>query len=129
MPAEPAEPEPEPAEPEPEPSESAVLAAERAHLAESRAALRRMREHAKSLSADVAADWVSRQFLESLLDQRVAALADHPDTPLFFGRMDRDGDGGPDLPAVMYVGRRHVHDGAEGRPLVLDWRAPVARAF
>ncbi|SNS52005.1 HelD family protein [Actinomadura mexicana] len=111
------------------PSEPAVLAAERAHLAESRAALRRMREHAASLSADVAADWVSRQFLESLLDQRVEALADHPDTPLFFGRMDRDGAAGPDLPAVMYVGRRHVHDGDEGRPLVLDWRAPVSRAF
>ncbi|GGQ37029.1 DNA helicase IV [Actinomadura coerulea] len=112
-----------------DPSEPAVLAAERAHLAESRAALRRMREHAASLSADVAADWVSKQFLESLLDQRVEALADHPDTPLFFGRMDRDGAAGPDLPAVMYVGRRHVHDGDEGRPLVLDWRAPVSRAF
>lgn len=111
------------------PSEPAVLAAERAHLAESRAALRRMREHAASLSADVAADWVSKQFLESLLDQRVEALADHPGTPLFFGRMDRDGAAGPDLPAVMYVGRRHVHDGDEGRPLVLDWRAPVSRAF
>ncbi|GAA2157535.1 HelD family protein [Actinomadura napierensis] len=111
------------------PAEPSTLAAERAHLAESRAALRRMREHAESLSADVAADWVSKQFLESLLDQRVAALADHPGTPLFFGRMDRDGEGGPDLPAVMYVGRRHVHDGDEGRPLVLDWRAPVSRAF
>ncbi|MGC4958814.1 HelD family protein [Actinomadura citrea] len=111
------------------PSEPAVLAAERAHLAESRAALRRMREHAAGLSADVAADWVSKQFLESLLDQRVEALADHPDTPLFFGRMDRAGAAGPDLPAVMYVGRRHVHDGDEGRPLVLDWRAPVSRAF
>ncbi|MGI5201781.1 HelD family protein [Spirillospora sp. CA-108201] len=111
------------------PSEPAVLAAERAHLAESRAALRRMREHAAGLSADVAADWVSKQFLESLLDQRIEALADHPDTPLFFGRMDRDGAAGPDLPAVMYVGRRHVHDGDEGRPLVLDWRAPVSRAF
>lgn len=41
--------------------EPEILAAERAHLAESRAALRRMREHAESLSADVAADWVSRQ--------------------------------------------------------------------
>ncbi|MBT2213112.1 AAA family ATPase [Actinomadura sp. NEAU-AAG7] len=111
------------------PAEPSTLAAERAHLAESRAALRRMREHAQGLSADVAADWVSKQFLESLLDQRVAALADHPDTPLFFGRMDRDEDGPPDLPAVMYVGRRHVHDGPEGRPLVLDWRAPVSRAF
>ncbi|WP_433469595.1 HelD family protein [Spirillospora sp. CA-128828] len=117
-----------PAEPA-DPSEPAVLAAERAHLAESRAALRRMREHAERLTADVAADWVSKQFLESLLDQRIEALADRPGTPLFFGRMDRDGDGGPDLPAVMYVGRRHVHDGDEGRPLVLDWRAPVSRAF
>ncbi|MFI0369889.1 HelD family protein [Actinomadura sp. 1N219] len=120
----------EPDEPE-RPGEAAVLAAERAHLAESRAALRRMREHAQSLSADVAADWVSKQFLESLLDQRVAALADNPDAPLFFGRMDRDaaGPADDDLPAVMYVGRRHVHDGDEGRPLVLDWRAPVSRAF
>ncbi|MFD0689542.1 HelD family protein [Actinomadura fibrosa] len=119
------------------PAEPPTLAAERAHLAESRAALRRMREHAAGLSADVAADWVSRQFLESLLDERVAALADQPDTPLFFGRMDRDaasaagpaGEGEEGLPAVMYVGRRHVHDGDEGRPLVLDWRAPVSRAF
>lgn len=131
------------------PAESAILAAERAHLAASRDALRRMREHAESLSADAAADRVSGQILESLLEQRVAALADHPDAPLFFGRMDRDegsgecgggecgggegggggGEGGGDLPATMYVGRRHVHDGDEGRPLVLDWRAPVARAF
>ncbi|MGH3243046.1 MAG: HelD family protein, partial [Spirillospora sp.] len=132
MPAEPVHPE-EPDEPE-RPGEAAVLAAERAHLAESRAALRRMREHASSLNADVAADWVSKQFLESLLDQRVVALADHPGTPLFFGRMDRDAAGAAsasddDLPAIMYVGRRHVHDGDEGRPLVLDWRAPVSRAF
>ncbi|WP_067471671.1 HelD family protein [Actinomadura hibisca] len=119
-----------------EPDSAAVLAAEQAHLAESRAALRRMREHAEGMSADAAADWVSRQFLESLLDQRVAALADHPDTPLFFGRMDHDRDHGgdaeavaEDLPRTMYVGRRHVHDGPEGRPLVLDWRAPVSRAF
>ncbi|QKW36058.1 AAA family ATPase [Actinomadura sp. NAK00032] len=109
--------------------ETEILTAERAHLAESRAALRRMREHAASLSADVAADWVSRQILEAMLDQRVAALADHPGTPLFFGRMDRAAAGDPELPEVIYVGRRHVHDGAEGRPLVLDWRAPVSRAF
>ncbi|MET9341666.1 AAA family ATPase [Nonomuraea sp. NPDC003804] len=103
-----------------------VLAAERAHLAESRAALRAMREHAQSLSADAAGDWVSQQILQSLLDQRVAALADHPDTPLFFGRLDREDH--DDLPGVIYVGRRHVHDGTS-RPLVIDWRAPVSGAF
>ncbi|MEV5569948.1 AAA family ATPase [Spirillospora sp. NPDC052269] len=127
-----------------------VLTAERDHLAAAREALRRMREHAAGLSADMAADWVSRKYLESLLDQRVAALADHPDTPLFFGRMDRDAEQARDSPddessasptgddedgegaglAMMYVGRRHVHDdGGERRPLVLDWRAPVCRAF
>ncbi|MEV0311937.1 HelD family protein [Nonomuraea fuscirosea] len=103
-----------------------VLASEQAHLAESRAALKAMRAHAQSLSADAAGDWVSQQILQSLLDQRVAALADHPDTPLFFGRLDRAG--GDDLPGTIYVGRRHVHDGGS-KPLVIDWRAPVSRAF
>ncbi|NUT09010.1 MAG: AAA family ATPase, partial [Nonomuraea sp.] len=105
---------------------SDVLAAEQAHLSESRAALKAMRAHAQSLSADAAGDWVSQQILQSLLDQRVAALADHPDTPLFFGRLDREAD--DDLPVTIYVGRRHVHDGTS-RPLVIDWRAPVSRAF
>ncbi|MGW4793681.1 HelD family protein [Nonomuraea sp. NPDC004297] len=103
-----------------------VLAAEQAHLAESRAALTAMRTHAQSLSADAAGDWVSQQILQSLLDQRVAALADHPDTPLFFGRLDRAT--GDDLPGTLYVGRRHVHDG-HSKPLVIDWRAPVSTAF
>ncbi|RAY13348.1 AAA family ATPase [Actinomadura craniellae] len=110
-----------------EAAEGTVLAAEQAHLAVSRAALRRMREHARGLSADMAADAVSRDLLEAALDRRIEALADHPDTPLFFGRMDSAG--GDELPPTMYVGRRHVHDGEVGRPLVLDWRAPVARAF
>lgn len=103
-----------------------VLAAEQAHLAQSRAALQAMREHAQSLSSDAAGDWVSQQILQSLLDKRVAALADHPDTPLFFGRLERDAD--DDLPTTIYVGRRHVHDGGS-KPLVIDWRAPVSRAF
>ncbi|PZG39765.1 AAA family ATPase [Spongiactinospora gelatinilytica] len=103
-----------------------VLAAERRHLALSRAALRTMREHARSLSADAAGDWVSQQILQALLEERVEALADHPDAPLFFGRLDRSAD--DDLPGTIHVGRRHIHD--EGsRPLVIDWRAPVSRAF
>ncbi|MER7211416.1 AAA family ATPase [Streptosporangium sp. NPDC000239] len=103
-----------------------MLAAEREHLALSRTALRAMREHAQSLSSDAAGDWVSQQILQALLDQRVAALADHAGTPLFFGRLDRATD--DDLPATVHVGRRHVHDD-RSRPLVIDWRAPISRAF
>ncbi|GLW97455.1 AAA family ATPase [Microtetraspora sp. NBRC 16547] len=108
------------------PAPDDVLEAERAHLATSRAALKDMRDHAASLSADAAGDWVSQQVLQGLLNQRVAALADHPDTPLFFGRLNRSAD--DDLPDTIYVGRRHVHDD-NSRALVLDWRAPVSRAF
>ncbi|GAA4569933.1 HelD family protein [Planotetraspora kaengkrachanensis] len=103
-----------------------VLEAERTHLAVSRAALTSMREHAQSLSADAAGDWVSQQILQGLLDQRVAALADHKDTPLFFGRLELSPGG--DIPGTIYVGRRHVHD-EDRRALVIDWRAPVSRAF
>jgi DNA helicase IV len=121
------EPSPEPEIPEISDVPADVLVTEQAHLAESRDALKSMRHHAESLSADAAGDWVSQQILQSLLDKRVAALADHPDTPLFFGRLDR-ADDEDDLPGTIYVGRRHVHDG-NSRALVIDWRAPVSRAF
>jgi DNA helicase IV len=104
-----------------------TLTAERTYLADARAALRAMRERAESQSTDMAADWVSQQVLSFQLGQRVIALADHADTPLFFGRLDH-GEEARDLPTTLYVGRRHVHDG-EGLPLVIDWRAPVSRAF
>ncbi|HET6214987.1 MAG TPA: AAA family ATPase, partial [Micromonosporaceae bacterium] len=61
------------------------------------------------------------------LARRVAALADDPNTPLFFGRLDLTGD--QHEPAARHhIGRRHVVDDA-GEPMVLDWRAPVSRAF
>jgi DNA helicase IV len=67
--------------------------------------------------------------------RRAAALADLPDVPLFFGRLDYEpgtlfgpaevSSAGTDR---VYVGRRHVHS-AEGRPMVIDWRAPVSTPF
>ncbi|RZU51483.1 DNA helicase IV [Krasilnikovia cinnamomea] len=100
------------------------LAAERHHLTESRAALGRMRDRAQALFAtgeNVAGDAYTAEQLGRTLSKRVAELADNPDTPLFFGRLDLDA-------GAYHVGRRHVTDDA-GEPMVLDWRAPLSRAF
>ncbi|MEV6305085.1 AAA family ATPase [Actinoplanes sp. NPDC051861] len=100
------------------------LAAERNHLHESRAALRRMRDRAQSLFATgdkVAGDAYTAEQLGRHMARRVKELADDPDTPLFFGRLDIE-------EIAYHVGRRHVTDDA-GEPMVLDWRAPLSRSF
>ncbi|MCZ9345634.1 AAA family ATPase, partial [Streptomyces sp. TRM76130] len=68
---------------------SGPLARERAHLAASRAALRAMRADVESLDiGDVTANWVNAAVLKRQIEDRVKALADLGDTPLFFGRLD-----------------------------------------
>ena len=126
-----------------------VLAAEQEHMRCSRRYLRLMREDVLSLRA-LGGDPVSEEYLKAALRMRVEALQDLPDTPLFFGRLDfapgagplggPDGTGPPSEPAPagqaagppdgerLHIGRRHVHD-PDGRPAVIDWRAPVSRAF
>src|SRR5499427_11024132 len=111
-----------------------VLATEREHLRQSREYLRLMREDVLSLPA-LGADRVSIEYLKADLYHRAEALRDIPDAPLFFGRLDYaagsawsdEGDAGAGGER-FHIGRRHVHDSA-GRPIVIDWRAPVSRAF
>lgn len=113
---------------------TADLEAERAHMVASRAALHAMRQHAEAMYAvgeKIAGDPFSAETLGVALARRVAELADDPRTPLFFGRLDLDGPpepGGESLTGRYHIGRRHVTDQL-GEPLVLDWRAPVSRAF
>jgi DNA helicase IV len=125
-----------------EPAESAgpaqpadpVLTAERAHLRQSREYLRLMREDVLSLPA-LGGDRVSIEYLKADLHHRAEALRDIPGAPLFFGRLDyapgsvwsEEAGAGTDGER-FHVGRRHVHDPA-GHPIVIDWRAPVSRAF
>lgn len=110
------------------------LARERSHLSASRTALRAMREDAESLDIrDVTANWVNAQILERQIGERIKALADLSDTPLFFGRLDYLHAPGADRAEGaegerFYIGRRHVHD-ADGDPMVIDWRAPVSQPF
>ena len=50
-------------------------------------------------------------------------LAEEPDGPLFFGRLDhQDGQS-------HHIGRRRITEHPSAPPLVIDWRAPVSRAF
>ncbi|MFJ3900174.1 HelD family protein [Streptomyces sp. NPDC090025] len=111
----------------PEGTHDDPLARERAHLGSSRAALRAMREDVESLDiTDVTANWVNSIVLTRQIEDRIKALADLADTPLFFGRLDylhttQEGQ-------RFYIGRRHVHD-AHGDPMVIDWRAPVSQPF
>lgn len=91
-----------------------------------------MRRRTAALDSSAAGDGVSRQFLESALFRRMKALADDPTVPLFFGRLDYTEDSlgkGPEPHGErFYVGRRHVSD-ETGDPMVVDWRAPISRAF
>ncbi|MEU4926366.1 UvrD-helicase domain-containing protein [Streptomyces yokosukanensis] len=93
-----------------------------------------MREDVESLDIrDVTANWVNAEVLSRQIDERIKALADLSDTPLFFGRLDYQRAPGADRAEgaegeQFYIGRRHVHD-AGGDPMVIDWRAPVSQPF
>ncbi|GAA2317931.1 AAA family ATPase [Streptomyces hawaiiensis] len=110
------------------------LARERSHLSSSRSALRAMREDVEALDiSDVTANWVNAEVLARQIGERIKALADLSDTPLFFGRLDYLHAPGADAAEGaegerFYIGRRHVHD-HDGDPMVIDWRAPVSQPF
>src|SRR5689334_263394 len=83
-----------------------------------------MRGRAEALFStgnQVAGDAYTAEQLGRHMARRVKELADDPDTPLFFGRLDIE-------EIAYHVGRRHVTDDA-GEPMVLDWRAPLSRSF
>ncbi|GLZ75306.1 DNA helicase [Actinorhabdospora filicis] len=103
----------------------AELGAERDHLAASHVALARMRDRTSGL-VDAGGNAYSSEALGKARALRLKDLADLPDVPLFFGRIDFPAEhGGLEH---WHVGRRHVVD-ETGEPLVLDWRAPVSRLF
>lgn len=118
---------------------------ERDYLGDCRAALARMREDAVNALAtgrgagdvfDKMQNFAARQFHKKQIEE----LTGLDEVPLFFGRLDFPlGDvydeirvlgspsAAPDSDRV-YIGRRGVSDEA-GELMVIDWRAPLARAF
>jgi len=110
------------------------LAAEHARLAASRAAFARMLDTARHRVATgeaVAGDRYTAETLGRMLKSHVKELTEEPDGPLYFGRLQfgTGPEAGEHGGQRYYIGRRHVPDPGGGDPMVVDWRAPVSRAF
>jgi len=120
------------AESAPHPADDPELRAERAYLAQARAALREMYQEVMAyetllIGSEDNDERFTNESYQRARHLRAQALIDMPDVPLFFGRLDNE-PGVVEETDQIYVGRRHVRDQA-GRPLVIDWRAPVAVPF
>ncbi|MFD3437462.1 HelD family protein [Streptomyces sp. NPDC058685] len=65
------------------------------------------------------------------LRSRAKALSEEPDSPLFFGRLDfgQEASAGEHRGQSYHIGRRRITEHPSAPPLVVDWRAPVSRAF
>ncbi|MEU0275195.1 AAA family ATPase [Streptomyces sp. NPDC006307] len=102
------------------------LSKERAHHDTCRAALTRMAEgadHRVVTGEDVSASGADAEALGYQLRSHAKRLREERPGPLFFGRLDHaDGQ-------RHHIGRRRIAEHPASPPLVIDWRAPVARAF
>ncbi|WP_395576718.1 HelD family protein [Streptomyces sp. BK79] len=134
----------------PEPALRHALAQERAHHEHCRAALAAMVDGARDqvvTGEDVSASGADAEVLGHRLRSRAEALRELPEGPLFFGRLDfagpggggDTGPGGGDEAAAgaegdhagqtYHLGRLRITEDPAAPPLVVDWRAPVSRAF
>ncbi|MEU5368743.1 AAA family ATPase [Streptomyces sp. NPDC005951] len=79
----------------------------------------------------VAGDGASAEALGRYLRTRARQMAEEPDSPLFFGRLDFEDteDAGDHRRQRYYIGRRRVSEHPAAPPLVIDWRAPVSRTY
>ncbi|MFC8867862.1 HelD family protein [Streptomyces sp. NPDC057148] len=118
----------------PDPALRHALARERAHHDHCRTALAAMadgaREHVVT-GEDVSASGADAEVLGYRLRGRAKELRELPAGPLFFGRLDFAGTepAGDHAGQTYHLGRLRITEEPAAPPLVVDWRAPVARAF
>ncbi|MFI9246906.1 HelD family protein [Streptomyces sp. NPDC053086] len=115
-----------------EPALTDTLHTERAYHDTCRTALTAMVEGAAEqvvVGEDVSASGADAEVLGHRLRSQAKAMRELPAGPLFFGRLDFAG-GDPEHGGQSYhVGRLRITEDPTAPPLVVDWRAPVSRAF
>ncbi|MFJ4581945.1 HelD family protein [Streptomyces echinatus] len=115
-----------------EPALTDTLHTERAYHDTCRTALTAMVEGAAEqvvIGEDVSASGADAEVLGHRLRSQAKAMRELPPGPLFFGRLDFTG-GDPEHGGQSYhVGRLRITEDPAAPPLVIDWRAPVSRAF
>ncbi|CCK29196.1 ATP/GTP binding protein [Streptomyces davaonensis JCM 4913] len=113
-----------------DPSLRDLLRTERSHHDRCRAALDAMVTGADEqvvVGEDVSASGADAEVLGYRLRSRAKAMRELPEGPLFFGRLDFRG--GAHAGQSYHVGRLRITEDPAAPPLVVDWRAPVSRAF
>ncbi|AZM54038.1 AAA family ATPase [Streptomyces sp. WAC 01529] len=114
------------------------LTLERRYHDACRAALTGMVEGAQEQvvgGADVSASGADAEVLGYQFRSHAKALRELPEAPLFFGRLDFAADGphareaGDHRGQRYHIGRLRITEHPSAPPLVVDWRAPVSRAF
>lgn len=115
------------------PAPATALAQERRYHDICRAALRGMVEGAQErvvTGSDVSASGADAEVLGYRFRSHAKALRELPEAPLFFGRLDFGDEGaGEHRRQRYYIGRLRITEDPAVPPLVVDWRAPVSRAF
>ncbi|MER6731371.1 HelD family protein [Streptomyces puniciscabiei] len=109
-----------------------TLHTERAHHDTCRAALAAMVEGAAEqvvIGEDVSASGADAEVLGHRLRSQAKALRELPPGPLFFGRLDFAATDPEHGGQHYHVGRLRITEDPAAPPLVVDWRAPVSRAF
>ncbi|MGP3964090.1 HelD family protein [Nonomuraea sp. 3N208] len=105
---------------------------ERQYVERCKAGLRRMLEGARTnviVGETVAGDRYSAERLGRYLKSLAKELSEEPEGPPFFGRLDFGQGSAEHRGRTYHIGRRHITGEHGGPPMVIDWRAPVSRAF
>ncbi|MFI0963847.1 HelD family protein [Streptomyces sp. NPDC021080] len=111
------------------------LSRERAFHDTCRAALDAMVDGAEEqvvTGEDVSASGADAEVLGYQLRSRAKEMRELPQGPLFFGRLDFQDSAaaaGDHAGQSYHIGRLRIREHPAAPPLVVDWRAPVSRAF